>query len=231
MSLKIIGTGLGRTGTYSLKLALEHLGFGKCFHMTELFQHPEKVKYFIQAEKGEQVKWDELFNGYRSAVDYPAARYFRQLYEYYPDAKFIHTLRDPDEWYESALHTIFMARNPDLRKFTQFALRFPFSTVVRKRFKVFMYNRKLMDLEFGKDLKNKNKVISSFKKHTENVLKHIPAERLLMFNAAEGWKPLCEFLNVSIPDVKFPYSNNRQEFLNRVDIIGKGKNLPEQNLN
>ncbi|MBK9331734.1 MAG: hypothetical protein IPM96_04825 [Ignavibacteria bacterium] len=80
-------------------------------------------------------------------------------------------------------------------------------------------------------MNDKQKVISSFEKHTENVLKHIPAERLLMFNAADGWKPLCEFLNVSIPDVKFPYSNNRQEFLNRVDIIGKGKNLPEQNLN
>ena len=72
MSLKVIGTGLGRTGTYSLKLALELLGFGKCYHMTELFQNPEGLKHFLQAEKGEKVRWDELFQGYKSAVDYPA---------------------------------------------------------------------------------------------------------------------------------------------------------------
>ncbi|MBS1518083.1 MAG: sulfotransferase family protein [Bacteroidetes bacterium] len=230
MSLKIIGSGLGRTGTFSLKLALEHIGFGKCFHMIELFQNPEGVKYFRQAERGEQVNWNELFNGYVSAVDYPGARYFENLAEYYPDAKLIHTYRNPDEWYDSAVETIFMAKNLSPGKILKFGLRFPFSKEVRRRFRVFTYNRMLMDREFGKDLTDKKKVIERFKRHTDNVIKKIHPDRLLIFKASEGWDPLCRFLNVPVPDVEFPLSNDRKEFLNRIEVIGSGGSLPERKL-
>lgn len=230
MSLKVIGSGLGRTGTFSLKLALEHLGFGKCYHMLELFQEPEGVKYFRDAENGKAVNWDELFSksGFQSAVDYPVARYYKQLAEFYPEAKVIHTLRDPEEWYESAKHTIFMAKNLDFIRILKFAVNFPFSKHQRKRFKVFRYNRNLMDQEFGKDLKEKDKVIKAFIKHTENVKKNIPSERLLLFNSADGWESLCSFLNVAVPSEKYPFRNNREEFLNRVDKIGTGKFLEPQ---
>src|SRR4051812_7397946 len=112
MPLQIIGSGMGRTGTHSLKLALEMLGFDKCYHMAELFQHPEQVTYFERAERGEQVSWEALFQGYRSAVDYPVARYYKQLMSYYPDAKIIHTVRDAESWYQSASQTIIWASKP-----------------------------------------------------------------------------------------------------------------------
>lgn len=227
MSLKIIGSGLGRTGTYSLKLALEHLGFGKCYHMTELFQNPEGVTHFRQAEKGITVDWDKLFTDYNSAVDYPVARYFKQISDYYKEAKVIHTYRDPAQWYESARQTIFMANNLPLKRFLKFTMHFPFRKEIRKRFPVFMYNRNLMELEFGKNLRDIKHVINKFERHTDNVIKHISSQRLLIFNASEGWEPLCRFLNVPVPAENFPFRNTKEEFLNKVEIIGTGKFLPE----
>ena len=138
MSLKVIGTGLGRTGTYSLKLAIEQLGVGKCYHMVELFQQPERLKYFKKAEKGEEVNWNELFNGYKAAVDYPVARYYKQITEFYPEAKVIHTLRDPEEWYESASATIFWASNPYSLRILKMAVHLPFSSEARRRIPVLM---------------------------------------------------------------------------------------------
>ena len=223
MSLKVIGTGLGRTGTYSLKLAIEQLGVGKCYHMVELFQQPERLKYFKKAEKGEKVNWNELFDGYKAAVDYPVARYYKQITEFYPEAKVIHTLRDPEEWYESASATIFWASNPYSLRILKLAVHLPFSSEARRRIPVLMYNRKLSELEFGKDLENKEKVIKRYNKHYEEVIKTIPDDRLLLFDPKSGWEPLCRFLKLPVPLIPYPKSNTRKEFLDRVNIIGKGR--------
>lgn len=225
MPLKVIGTGLGRTGTHSLKLALEQLGFGKCYHMVELFQHPDGLKFFKNAEKGKAVNWEDLFKGYFSAVDYPVARYYKQIFKQYPDAKIIHTVRDAEDWYRSASGTIFWASNPVSWKILKLSVHLPFSPESRSRIPVLLYNRKLSELEFGKDLKNKEIVIKRFNQHTEEVIKTIPNEQLLIFNPISGWEPLCRFLNVTIPETPFPKSNTREEFMRRVEIIGKGKFL------
>lgn len=225
MSLKVIGTGLGRTGTHSLKLALEQLGFGKCYHMVELFQQPERLKYFKKAEKGEKVNWDELFDGYNAAVDYPVARYYRQITEFYPEAKVVHTLRDPEEWYESASATIFWASKPYSLKILKLAVHLPFSSEARRRIPVLLYNRKLSDREFGKDLKDKTTVIKRYNDHYKEVVSIIPKERLLLFDPKDGWEPLCRFLKVPVPSEPYPRSNTRKEFLQRVEIIGSGKFL------
>ena len=95
MALQVIGAGLGRTGTLSLKAALEPLGFGACYHMIELLQHPEQITHWEAASRREPVDWDALFEGYRSAVDYPACRYYREVLEQYPQAKVVRTVRDP----------------------------------------------------------------------------------------------------------------------------------------
>ncbi|MBK8549930.1 MAG: sulfotransferase family protein [Ignavibacteria bacterium] len=223
--MKIIGSGLGRTGTHSLKLALEHLGYGKCYHMVELFQRPQGLKYFKQAERNEQVNWDELFEGYASAVDYPVARYFKKLFKFYPDAKVIHTVRDSEIWYQSASETIFWASKPYSLRILKLAVHLPFSREARRRIPVLLYNRKLSELEFGKNLKDKKKVIERFNYHTKEVIASIPQEQLLVFNAEDGWKPLCEFLNVPVPSDPFPKSNTREEFINNVYTIGSGKFL------
>ncbi|MDQ3019929.1 MAG: sulfotransferase family protein [Bacteroidota bacterium] len=225
MSLKIIGTGLGRTGTHSLKLALEQLGFGKCYHMIELIQHPEGLKYFQQAEKDEHVNWEELFEGYHSAVDYPVARYYKQLIKYYPDAKIIHTIRDAESWYKSVTDTIFWVSKPSLWRILKVAVHLPFSSETRSRLPVFKFNGKLIELEFGKDLKNKEEVIRRFNLHNEEVIKTIPKERLLVFNPKGGWDPLCNFLNVPVPENPFPKSNTKDEFIQRAKTVARAKEL------
>lgn len=228
--MKVIGSGLGRTGTYTLKFALEELGFGKCYHMLELFQNPSGVEYFRQAEKGFSVNWNELFNGYSSAVDYPVARYFRQLADYYPEAKIVHTLRDPEEWFHSATETIFMVNQMPLKIFMRFGIRFPFRKEIRRRFPVLRYNRMLMRKEFGNNVRDKAEVIRRFEQHTENVINHFPSSRLLVFDTKQGWDPLCKFFNVAVPNAPFPHFNKRKDFLSKVETIGMGRFLSENEL-
>ncbi|MBA3649396.1 MAG: sulfotransferase family protein [Chitinophagales bacterium] len=215
MSLKIIGSGLGRTGTYSLKLALEQLGFGKCYHMAELLQQPEDLVHFEKAERGKDADWDTLFQGYQSAVDYPVARYYKQLIKKYPEAKVIHTIRDPESWYQSASKTIIWVSKPSFRRMLKMMFKLPFSAQLRKQFPVLKFNGKLIDLEFGKDYKNKDEVISRFNKHNEEVMSTVPKERLLVFDAKQGWEPLCQFLGVEVPSEPFPQTNTQDEFIRR----------------
>src|SRR5947208_7864431 len=112
MAIQVIGAGLGRTGTLSLKAALEELGFGPCYHMIELITHPEQVVYWEAASAGQPVDWDALFAGYQAVVDYPGCRYYRELMRHYPEAKVILTVRDPETWYESCMATIYQAGRP-----------------------------------------------------------------------------------------------------------------------
>jgi hypothetical protein len=109
--MKVIGAGFGRTGTMSLKVALEELGFGPCYHMIELFEHPEHVERWEAAVGGEPVDWEELFSGYQVTVDWPGAAFYKELSERYPEARVILTVRDPERWYESAWNTIFILQD------------------------------------------------------------------------------------------------------------------------
>ena len=219
MPLKVIGTGMGRTGTHSLKLALEQLGFGKCYHMSELFEHPEGIVHFEKAERGEDPDWDTLFREYQSAVDYPVARYYKQLIIQYPEAKVIHTIRDPESWYQSASRTIIWASKPSFGRIFKLMIKLPFKPELRKQMPILKFNGNLIEREFGKDYKNKEEVIRRFNKHNETVLNTVPKERLLVFDAKEGWEPLCNFLGVPVPDAPFPQSNKREEFVNRIKNI------------
>ncbi|MGH7010311.1 MAG: sulfotransferase family protein, partial [Caulobacteraceae bacterium] len=105
MALKVVGTGLGRTGTKSMQTALARLGFGPCHHMIEVFQHPETVPLWIEAGEG-RADWDAIFAGYNSTVDYPSAAFWREITSHYPKAKVLHTVRDPDQWFDSIQATI-----------------------------------------------------------------------------------------------------------------------------
>ena len=225
MSLQVIGSGVGRTGTHSLKLALEQLGFGPCYHMEELFRHPEQLVYFQKAEKGEEVDWDELFKGYVSAVDYPVARYYKQLITAYPQAKIIHTTRDAEAWYNSAIETIFWATKPSFGRIFKMMIRMPFSSAVRKRFPVLKYDGELIDNIFGKNLKDKQEIIRRFNAINEETLNFIPKDRSLVYEVKTGWEPLCNFLNVPIPDTPFPRSNTRDDFRKNVSQIASGKTV------
>lgn len=227
MSLQVIGTGVGRTGTHSLKLALEQLGFGKCFHMTELFQHPENITYFQKAERNETVEWDKLFEGYKSAVDYPVARYYKQLIPAFPQAKIIHTIRDAEAWYQSAIETIFWASKPSPGRMLSLMLKMPFNSTVRKRLPVLKYDGEMVDNIFGKDVKDKQEVIRRYNAINEETLNYIPKDRSLVYSIKTGWEPLCEFLNVPVPSTPFPRSNTRENFKVMVKGIASGKPVNE----
>ena len=218
---------MGRTGTHTLKLALEQLGFGKCYHMVELLKKPSDLHYFTGAEKGENVDWDKLFEGYLSAVDYPVARYYPQIMEKYPDAKIIHTMRDAESWYSSVVDTIFWASKPTPGRIFQTLIRMPFSSKLRKRMPVLQFNGKLVSWEFGADLADKKAVIQKYNEHNEEALRLIPKDRLLVYNVKDGWEPLCNFLQVPVPSTPLPKSNTKEDFRKGVIAMGKGGDLIE----
>ena len=109
MTLAVVGTGFGRTGTNSMRLALNQLGFGPCHHMKEVIDHPEQQRQWRALAKGGTPNWEQLFDGYRSAVDWPSAYYWRELIDAYPQAKVLLTTRDVESWYASIERTIMIA--------------------------------------------------------------------------------------------------------------------------
>ena len=104
--MKVIGAGFGRTGTMSLKGALEQLGFGPSFHMIDLARQPELLPGWQAAVDGENVDWEQLLEGWESTVDWPACTYWEQIWETFPDAKVLLSVREPESWYASCLKSI-----------------------------------------------------------------------------------------------------------------------------
>lgn len=220
MSLQIIGAGFGRTGTKSLQLALEALGYGKCYHMEELFRNPEGVKHWTNAYNETKVDWDDLFKNYNSIVDFPGSIYYKELFKHYPDAKVILSIRDPEKWYQSALTTIF-AFDPGPAVKIKLLLKMPFSTTARNFFKVIKLNDKsIWNKFFEGKFKDKDYAINKFNSHIEEVKAIVPENQLLIFEAKNGWEPLCDFLGKPIPDGDYPRTNKGADFKTFVsDII------------
>jgi hypothetical protein len=214
MAIRVIGAGLGRTGTLSLKAALEELGFGTCYHMIELLSHPEQVHFWEAASRREPVAWDSLIEGYQAAVDYPACRYYRELLEYYPDAKVILTVRDPNHWYDSTRETIYQVGRPSSGESDgpPVALPFPGDPLLFQR--IFqMVHQDVWGGDFGGRFEDREYAIEVFNRHIEEVKEQVPADRLLVYQVKEGWEPLCRFLGVPVPEGKpFPYLNDREAF-------------------
>ncbi|WP_158584224.1 sulfotransferase family protein [Salinibius halmophilus] len=221
MTVKVIGAGFGRTGTKSLQTALEALGFGPTYHMSELVKNPQHVPYWRGAMEGEQVNWHEFLDGYHAIVDFPGCLYYKELMEAYPDAKVVLTTRDAEKWFESASKTIL---NFDPHPVYIAIMRFmcKFSKTARGMSDVGMYNSaELYEKLFQNRKHDKDFVIDVFNQHIEAVRAAVPADRLLEYQVSEGWEPLCEFLNVDVPNKDFPRSNDRNDF----DAEFKGKFL------
>ena len=209
MTLRVVGTGLGRTGTMSMKLALEQLGFGPCHHMVEVFGRPDSIPLWISAAAG-QPDWDAVFEGFGSVVDYPGAAFWRELTAYFPDAKVLHTVRDPVDWFESTQATIF-APNGGVANAPPHMQAF-FAAVTR---------------ELGDRKNDRAFMVDYFEKHNAEVIRTIAKDRLLVYRAGDGWAPLCEFLGVQVPDTPFPKVNDRAEFQARA---GAGRPAAEPEL-
>jgi len=201
MSLKVIGAGLGRTGTMSLKIALEKLLGGPCYHMIELFEHlAEHTPLWHAAARGEPVAWNRVFAGYVAAVDEPASTQWEQLMQYYPDALVILSLRDPDSWWQSASETILRVAQESPPEMPP--LRRAWLDMVLEIYKT-VYPHGVTDPEAAK---------SAYLAHIYRVKAGVPADRLLLWEVSQGWEPICAALNLPVPDEPFPHSNTKEEF-------------------
>jgi Sulfotransferase domain len=205
MGLKVVGTGLGRTGTKSMQTALAMLGFGPCHHMVEMFQHPESMQLWIDAGEG-RPNWEAIFKDYNSALDYPSAAYWREITSYYPRAKVLHSVRDPGEWFESVQATILAPDSLARRESDDLPARFFAS--IRCRLPAQLDDRAIMT--------------DHFRRHTNAVISAISAERLLVYQMGEGWERLCKFLGVPVPAEPFPSENSRAEFIGRIQAQRAG---------
>jgi len=203
MTINVIGAGVGRTGTYSLKLALNQLGLGPCHHMEEvIFNMPVQVPLWAAAVKG-RPDWEAIYKGYLSAVDWPTAGFFRELHAAYPSAKFILTTRSPESWVASFSETIYklLAGRQHAPKEMHEWLEMGVGVIAKTGF------------PDGLDLAGLTK---AFNAHNDAVKATIPARQLLVYEVREGWAPLCGFLGVAAPAEAFPRTNDRGEFWDRV---------------
>lgn len=204
MTLKIIGTGFGRTGTNSMRLALNELGFGPCHHMHEVIEKPLEVPYWLAAAKGQPVDWNQVFEGYNSCVDWPSAAYWRELAEFYPEAKILLTTRSEESWYKSITETIF--KNMRDREGKSLEDLDPFSEMIE---------RMVTQNTFGGDITTKSHVIDVYNANIKATQDAFSDDRLLTYSIGDGWEPLCTWLDVPVPETPFPKTNSTKQFNER----------------
>ena len=204
MAVEVIGAGFGRTGTLSLKFALEKLGFDKCYHMMEVQQHPEHYPIWLEAARGQTPDWDALFTGYKATVDWPSASFWREQMVAYPEAKVILTRRDPQKWYASVMKTIWPVSQHGAKQSD------PAAKVVTE-----MVFSVVWDGIFDGRMDDKEHVIACYEAHNQSVIDAVPPEKLLVYEPGDGWAPLCEFLNVPVPAEDYPKVNSSEEFTER----------------
>lgn len=209
MTLKVIGTGFGRTGTTSLKAALETVGFGPCYHMTEVFAHPAHIPLWHEAAQAGAGDWETVFDGFQASVDWPGAAFWRELVAAYPDAKVIHSERPEADWYRSFAGTIqtpLTAPSPG----TPPGWSEMVANVVNGRV-------------FGGRGDDEAACLAAYRAHNAAVRAEVPAGRLLVFDPAEGWGPLCAFLGIAEPGEAFPHRNTTADFQAALAAIAEGR--------
>lgn len=201
--MHVIGAGVGRTGTYSMKLAINRLGLGPCHHMEAVLHDiPTHVPLWNDVLSG-RPDWRAVYQGFASAVDWPTACFFRELLQVYPTAKFVLTTRDPEKWADSFAATIYKLiaereqAPPDKKTWLEMAD----AVIARTGFPAGLDHAQLA---------------RAYVAHNEAVKATIPPPQLLVYEVKDGWEPLCRFLGVDAPDEPFPRTNHRAEFWDRV---------------
>ncbi len=202
MTLRIIGAGFGRTGTLSLKMALEQLGLGPCHHMMEIMREPERAAAWLDVTSGERPDWDAMFDGYRSTVDWPACAFWKELAAYYPDAKILLSQREATGWYERVSNTIYRAMTSDIQDGLKGLAAAP-STLMRTL---------VFERTFGGRFDDRAHAIDVYERHNQDVRDAIEPERLLVYEPGEGWEPLCTFFEVPTPDASYPHVNSTRSY-------------------
>jgi hypothetical protein len=212
--IELIGAGVGRTGTLSLKAALERLGLGPCFHGRHVLDHPDRLPLWLAAARGEAVDWNAVLAGYASTVDWPGAAFWRQLTAAFPDAVVVLTERDADAWYDSVertIHRMFGYGPADAR--------IEHARAVVPGLDVFtdFHRTMIWDGFFGGRFADRAHAIRVYEEHNAAVRREVPAGRLLTITPGAGWEPLCGFLGVPVPEEPYPHLNDPERFWARVD--------------
>jgi Sulfotransferase domain len=212
--MRIVGAGVGRTGTHSLKLALERLLGEPCYHMLEVFEHLDHVPTWQAAIRGERVDWESVLGGYAAIVDWPGAAVWRQLAERFPDAPILlSTRRDAATWLVSARATI-LNNGPENRLEEDPSLP-GFVPMLRDMFAA-----------FEPDWRDDDAAMAAYERHNAAVRREVPPERLVEWQPGDGWEPLCAALGVAEPDDDFPHVNSTAEFHARVEERRAGDGSP-----
>jgi hypothetical protein len=213
MTLRVVGAGCGRTGTLSLKHALERLLGAPCYHMMEVFARPQDVPHWHAAALGEPVDWHALLEGYAAAVDWPPGAFWPELVDAFPDALVILSHRPAEKWWKSANETIF----PNLRRPAPDPQMEPWLDMVHA----------MMESRFTRAYSDKAACIAAFDAHNAEVRRRVPAGRLLEWQPGDGWEPICAALDLPVPGEPFPHVNSTEEFQARQaamaqQILGDG---------
>jgi hypothetical protein len=198
--IRVVGAGVGRTGTASLKEALERLLGAPCYHMIEVFAHLDHVPRWHAAIRGEEIDWSQLLDGYAAIVDWPGAACWRSIAAAYPDAVVLLSTRaDAETWHRSAKATILRdvpadvkAAQPELHEF---------GGMIGDMFS-----------SFDADWRDHDAAIMAYERHNRAVRAEVPAERLVEWQPGDGWEPLCAALGRPVPDDPFPHTNTTEEF-------------------
>jgi len=202
-TLKLIGVGFGRTGTVSLRSALETIGYGPCYHMKELYDRPERLPRWQQAVDGRRP-WRDVLEGYRATLGWPGAAFWRELMDNHPKAKLILTTRDHQSWYESAHSTLYQSRfDADGNRRRPLG---PAGDVAD------FNERVIWDGMFDGRFLDRDHAIRVIQAHESAIRAEVPRERLLVFRATDGWQPLCEFLGHEVPAYAYPSRNTTEQF-------------------
>ena len=212
MTIEVIGAGFGRTGTLSLKFALEKLGYDKCYHMMEVQHNPGHLQQWIDAADGNELDWPGLFKGYKASVDWPSCNFWREQMAAFPNAKVILSRRDADAWHKSVMNTIWPAskaggQNPDAK--AQLGWK--------------MAREVIWDGVFAGRIEDRDYAIECFERHNQTVIDSVPADNLLVYQPGDGWQPLCDFLGCDVPDEPYPRTNTTEEFKTLWEKIAKEK--------
>ncbi|HEV3229749.1 MAG TPA: sulfotransferase [Solirubrobacteraceae bacterium] len=215
--MKVIGAGFGRTGSMSLKGALEDLGFGPCLHMIDCIRTPieTRVDLWQEAADGKPVDWHEVFAGWESTVDWPGCSFYEQLMDAFPAAPVLLTVRDPDAWYESAQRSIYAATLAGRKGELQGGTDGPPPPEAMRMMGTLIWGD---GGDFQGRFEDRDWAIEVFNRHNEKVRRTVPPERLLVHEISDGWEPLCEFLDVPVPDTPFPRLNDTDAFREMVGL-------------
>ena len=226
MTLKVIGAGFPRTGTTSLKSALELLGFGPCCHMWELMkpEHAWRWPMLRRAVDGKPVHWPTLYRGFQSTVDSPGCFFWRKLARAFPEAKVILTVRDWHSWLRSTQRGAMVGDAQANRHRIDPVMSQTIGLLDAAAAREGGYS---LDLPPG--AAREQFLHEQFLRHPEIVKSEIAPERLLVFQVTDGWGPLCRFLGVDEPDVEFPHENDLGDFARRVaEVVAASPKAPDR---